>query len=159
MTRQPDDGYEANSAMNRKTDYSKLAKALCHLQAQVDNWRTLPADTPRLMHEAVEESIIQRFETAWDSLWKALRRYLRDEVGLAEVPNGPNPVLRLAHENGLLPSPIEQWLTYARLRVQTAHDYSHEKAQAALQYMDTFLQDANQLFIRLTGQTPDAYCA
>ena len=159
MTRQPDDGYEANSAMNRKTDYSKLAKALCHLQAQVDNRRTLPADTPRLMHEAVEESIIQRFETAWDSLWKALRRYLRDEVGLAEVPNGPNPVLRLAHENGLLPSPIEQWLTYARLRVQTAHDYSHEKAQAALQYMDTFLQDANQLFIRLTGQTPDAYCA
>ena len=139
-------------------DYTKLGKSLCHLQAQVDNWRTLPADTPPLMREAVEESIIQRFETAWDSLWKALRRHLRDEVGLAEVPNGPNPVLRLAHENNLLPSAIEQWLTYARLRVQTAHDYSHEKAQAALQHMDVFLQDATQLFIRLSGQTPDAYC-
>ncbi len=143
--------------MSPKIDHTKLARSLCHLQAQVDNWRTLPADTPSLMREAVEESIIQRFETAWDTLWKALRRHLRDEIGLAEVPNGPNPVLRLAHENNLLPSPIEQWLTYARLRVQTAHDYSHEKAQAVLQQMDAFLQDAHRLFTRLTGHTPDAY--
>ncbi len=139
-------------------DYSKFAKSLRHLQAQYENWHSLPEDTPILIREAVEESIIQRFETAWDSLWKALRRYLKDEIGLAEIPNGPNPVLRLAHENQLLPSPIEQWMTYARLRVQTAHDYNYQKAQEALKHMADFLQDATNLFIRLSGCTPDAYC-
>ncbi len=139
------------------TDYSKLARALIHLRAQYDNWRTLPESTPPLIREAVQESVIQRFETAWDALWKGLKRYLQDEVGLAEVPNGPNPILRLANENQLLPSHIDEWLYYARLRVQTAHDYSEQKAQEALQAMERFITDAEKLFSVLTGTTPDAY--
>ena len=72
---------------------------------------------PQLIREGVAESVIQRFETCWDCLWKVLRRYLQEQIGLAEVPNGPNPVLRLANENRLLPGSVEQWLRYGEARV------------------------------------------
>ena len=100
----------------------------------------------------MKESVVQRFETCWDCLWKVVKRYLEQEIGLPAVPNGPNPVLRLANENHLLPSPVEQWLLYAHTRVDTFHDYSGEKAMEALTLMDTFIPDAIALYQTLSGQ-------
>ncbi len=133
-------------------DYGKFESALKHLQAQFENYQTLDPSLPDLIQEAVSESVIQRFETCWDCLWKVLKRYLEEEIGLPEVPNGPRPVLRLANENRLLPTPIEKWMTYARLRVDTAHDYSGKKARQALEHMQAFIQDAIALDQKLTGK-------
>ncbi len=134
-------------------DYSKFEKALSHLQAQFENYRNLDSSLPDLLQEAVAESVIQRFETSWDCLWKVLKRYLEEVIGLAELPNGPKPILRLANENRLLPSPIEEWLDYANLRVATAHDYSGEKAQKALKRMEDYIRDAYALLERLKGSS------
>ena len=41
------------------------------------------------MHEGMAESVIQRFETCYDSLWKILRRHLVEALGIAEAPNSP----------------------------------------------------------------------
>ncbi len=131
-------------------DYGKFEKALQHLQAQYQNYRTLDPSFPRLIQEAVAESVIQRFETSYDSLWKVLKRHLIEALGLPDVPNSPKPVFRLAYENQLLPGRIEDWLEYANLRVATAHDYSGEKAQKALARMDDFIRDATALRERLT---------
>ncbi len=136
-------------------DYSKFARALAHLKAQYENYRTLDPALPTLIQEAVRESVIQRFETTWDFLWKVLKRHLQEAIGLAEVPNGPKPVLQLAHENRLLPGDIERWLAYADARIATAHDYSGKKADEALQQMDAFIADATALFQTLTGHLPD----
>ena len=127
-------------------EYDKYQKSLKHLDLQFQNYSTLDPSLPLLIQEGVAESVIQRFETCWDCLWKVLKRYLRDEIALPEVPNGPNPILRLAHENKLLASGIEVWLRYARARVGTSHDYSGEKADECLLLMADFIDDAQKLY-------------
>ena len=107
---------------------------------------------PQLIREGVAESVIQSFETCWDCLWKVLRRYLQEQIGLAEVPNGPNPVLRLANENRLLPGSVEQWLRYGKARVATAHDYIGTKADDTLAIMCSFIHDAMELYRTLSGE-------
>lgn len=134
-------------------EYDKFQKALKHLEAQYENYRTLDEGLPEITQEAVVESVIQRFEVCWDCLWKVLKRYLEEEIGLPEVPNGPNPVLRRANENHLLARPIEGWLKYAKARIDTSHDYSGEKAQDAIGLMGDFIDDAIDLYQTLSGET------
>ncbi|MEW8072614.1 MAG: nucleotidyltransferase substrate binding protein [Candidatus Thiodiazotropha sp.] len=134
-------------------EYDKFQKALKHLQAQFENYRTLDDELPELLQEAVVESVIQRFETCWDCLWKVLKRYLEEEIGLPDVPNGPNPILRRANENNLLPGTLENWMGYAKTRVSTSHDYSGEKAQDALALMGDFVDDAIGLYQTMSGES------
>ncbi|MDR1741876.1 MAG: nucleotidyltransferase substrate binding protein [Synergistaceae bacterium] len=122
-------------------------KALWHLRQQYENYSTLSPEQPSIMREAVAESVVQRFETCYDCMWKVLRRYLMDELGLPAVPNSPKPVLRIAGENGLFdPShPVEAWMKYADARVSTSHDYSGAKALNAIALTKNFIADAEAL--------------
>ena len=136
-------------------DYSKFKKALSNLQSQYRHYATLDPTLPGFLQEAMAESVIQRFETTWDCLWKVLKRHLIEAVGLPDVPNGPKPVLRLANENRLLPHTIENWIGYANTRVATSHDNSGEKARKALEIMEGFITDATALYCNLTGERWD----
>ncbi len=95
--------------------------------------------------------MIQRFESCYDTLWKTLKRYLTEEIGLPDTPSSPKPVLKLAGQNDILPSPVERWLQYADARVSTAHDYSGEKAANCLGIMGAFIHDAVALFQTISG--------
>lgn len=134
-------------------DYGKFRKALIHLELQYENYRTLGEGQPQLIREAVAESVIQRFETCYDCMWKILKRCLSEEFGLPDVPNSPRPILRLAGENNLLTPPVDRWMDYADARVSTSHDYSGEKAQEALSLMGDFVRDAGALLRTLSGET------
>ncbi|MEI6872969.1 MAG: nucleotidyltransferase substrate binding protein [Verrucomicrobiota bacterium] len=134
-------------------DYDKLQKALKHLEIQFQNYR-VAQDRPELTEldrEAIAESVIQRFETCYDTLWKDVKRYLIEELGLTEVPSSPKPILKLAGQNGLLASPVEKWLDYADARTDTAHDYSGEKASSTLASVEDFLKDAINLYQAMSG--------
>ncbi|VFM96672.1 MAG: nucleotidyltransferase substrate binding protein, HI0074 family [Candidatus Kentron sp. G] len=134
-------------------DYDKLEKSLRHLETQFINHqraRKRPELT-ELDREAIAESVIQRFETCYDSLWKVLKRYLAEILGLPEVPNSPKPIIRLAGQNDLLPSPVEQWLKYADARIGTSHDYSGKKALDTLAVIEAFIADAIALYQSMTG--------
>lgn len=136
-------------------DYDKFQKSLKHLELQYANHklaqdRTELADIDR---EAIAESVIQRFETCYDTLWKDLKRYLIEELGLADVPNSPKPILKLAGENDLFATSVEQWLKYADARTSTAHDYSGEKAAEVLLIVGDFIDDAIGLYQTMTGIT------
>jgi nucleotidyltransferase substrate binding protein (TIGR01987 family) len=136
-------------------DSEKLEKALKHLELQYANYRHAK-DRPELMaidREAIAESVIQRFETAYDTLWKDLKRHLIDALGLADVPSSPKPILKLAGENGLLTAPVATWLEYADARTRTAHDYSGEKAAETLVIVDSFIQDAISIYQMIAGKT------
>ncbi len=135
-------------------DFDKFQKSLKHLELQYQNYQGLEerSELGTLDQEAIKESVIQRFETCYDTLWKHLKRYLVEELGLPEVPNSPKPVFRLANENRLLRD-IDSWLRYANARVNTAHDYSPEKADASLELMEEFIGDAIGLYQTLTGNT------
>ena len=132
-------------------NYDNFRLSLKRLEEQHENYRNLDAALPELMREGIAESVIQRFETCYDCLWKVLKRYLTEGLGLAETPNSPKPIFRLAHENGLFASPLEQWLQYADARTDTAHDYDAEKARACLELIPAFIDDAIGLYQTMSG--------
>ncbi len=136
-------------------DYDKLQKSLRHLERQFENYK-LAQDRPELSNldrEAIAESVIQRFETCFDTLWKTLKRYLPEEIGLADTPNSLKPILRLAGQQDLFAATVDQWLKYADTCVSTAHDYSGEKAEDCLAIMQDFVDDATGLYQTMSGQT------
>ena len=136
-------------------DYSKFQMSLKRLVEQYENYQASDVSQPDLIREAIAESVIQRFETCYDCLWKVLKRYLIEDLGVADVPNSPKPIFRLAHTNNLYASPLEQWLLYAEARIDTSHDYDGEKAQACLDLMRDFIDDAIGLYQTMSGETWD----
>ena len=134
--------------------YSKFRDSLKLVEEQHHRLQALAkqTDTELWVLQAVKESAVQRFKTCWDCLWKVLKRYLNEELNLPEVPNAPNPILRLAGEALILPSSVGQWLKYARTRIDTSHDYSGEKADIALAILDDFVKDAVALYEKMTQE-------
>ena len=133
-------------------NYDKFQRSLKQLESQFGHWQALDQNLPEWMKEAVSESVIQRFETCYDCLWKVTKRYLKEGLGLPNVPNSPKPVFRVANENGLLTSDISQWLIYADTQISTSHDYDGEKAKAALNKMEGFINDAIALYHTMSGE-------
>lgn len=134
-------------------DYDKFQKALKHLEVQYENYKTLDESYPDLIKEGIAESVLQRFEICFDSAWKTLRRYLSEELGLSDLPNSPKPVLRLANENELFAGGIAEWFRYLKARNDTSHDYSEEKAVAALEVVEAFIDDTIGLYQTMSGET------
>ena len=136
-------------------DYSKFKKSLLQLQKQFANLQSLEQrqGLSTLDQEAIAESVIQRFETCYDCIWKVLKRHLNEKLGLPDLPNSPKPIFRIAADNQLLINSDAQWLIYAEARVQTAHDYDGLKAASTLALMPTFVADAVALFQTLTGES------
>ena len=130
-------------------NYDKFKKSLKHLELQFYNYERAEDRTGLndLDREALAESVIQRFETCYDTLWKHLKRYLNEELGLADIPSSPKPLFRLAAENNLLSSPVGQWHTYTDTRNETAHDYNVEKAAGCQELIPDFLDDAIGLYL------------
>jgi nucleotidyltransferase substrate binding protein (TIGR01987 family) len=134
-------------------EYDKFKRSLKHLELQFENYKGLDTMQPELIQEAVSESVIQRFETCYDCMWKVLKRYLQEELGIPEVPNSPKPIIRRGYENNLFTSTLEQWISYADARTGTSHDYSSEKAEDALGLMEDFVDDAIGLYQTMSGET------
>lgn len=139
--------------MENKIDYSKFQMSLKRLEQQHDNYQNLDTNLPAPTHEAFAESVIQRFETCYDCLWKILKRFLNQELGIADPPNSPKLIFRLAYENDLLPSPLESWFEYVQARIGTSHDYDGEKAKACPELMRNFIDDAIELYQTMTAKT------
>ena len=134
-------------------DYTKFKNSLKRLEEQNENYQSMDTSLPDLMKEAISESVIQRFETCFDSTWKVLKRYLSEELGLLDIPNSPKPILRSANDNELLSSDIEQWFDYLDARNGTAHDYSEDKANVSLEMANLFVDDAIGIYQTLSGET------
>ena len=133
-------------------NYEKFEKSLKRLQEQSKNYQTLDDSYPNFIKDGIAESVVQRFETCYDTLWKVLRRHLIVALALPEVPNSPKPIFRMANENNLLKSPVEQWFKYAQARIDTSHDYDGEKAKACLKLIPEFVNDAIVLLDVLSGE-------
>jgi len=134
-------------------DYSKFQMSLKRLMEQYENHITPKPSRSVLEEEGVAESVIQRFETCYDCLWKVLKRYLGEVLGIPDTPNSPKPILRLAYENNLFETPLDDWLEYAEARIKTSHDYDGVKAQACLSLVGDFVEDAKGLYESMTGES------
>lgn len=136
-------------------DYEKFHQSLKRLEEQYENYLALDASLPDLTQDAIAESVMRRFKACYDCLWKVLKRFLIEGLGIAVAPNSPKGVFRLAFENDLFATSLEDWLGYVEARIGTAHDYSGEKANACLEIMDDFIDDAIGLYQTMTEKTWD----
>ena len=132
-------------------DYSTFRSSLKRLEEQNGNHRQGNPALSDLDREGIAESVIQRFKTCYDCLWKVLKRYLTETLGVADTPNSPKPVFSLAHENDLLAAPLEQWFRYADARIDTSHDCDGEKAKGRLVLVPDFIDDAIGLYQTMSG--------
>jgi nucleotidyltransferase substrate binding protein (TIGR01987 family) len=135
-------------------DYSKLQKSLSHLELQYANYLSSQSRSALsdLDKEAIAESCIQRFEVCYDCAWKVLKRYLIEILGIPDVPNSPKPVFRLANENKLFSGSIEDWLRYADVRTNTAHDYDGDKALLCIKELRGFIDETRSLLTTMSGE-------
>lgn len=104
-----------------------------------------------LLQEAVQESLLQRFEYTLEIAWKSAKRYLVEQEGY-DKEMGPKTVLRLCGELGLLEA--ENWLLYLQARQDIAHDYSQQKAEAVLGLVTEFYASARQFYAALAAKLP-----
>ena len=132
-------------------DYSTFRSSLKRLEEQNGNHRQGNPALSDLDREGIAESVIQRFKICYDCLWKVLKRYLTETLGVADTPNSPKPVFRLAHENELFAAPLEQWFRYADARIDTSHDCDGEKAKGRLVLVPDFIDDAIGLYQTMSG--------
>ena len=138
----------------KKIDYSKFRLSLKRLKEQHENYLSLDTGLPVLFHEGIAESVIRRFRICYDCLWKVLRKYLIEGLGIAEIPSSSKSVIRLAHENNMFSSPPEQWFLYADARTSTSHDYGEKFAETTLHLLPAFLADA-KAFADMIEQADD----
>ena len=132
-------------------DYSKFTQSLRRLEEQHRHFVQDTEGQPDWIVEGTRESVIQRFETCFDTSWKMLRRYLLNNLGLVDVPSSPIPVLRLGGSNRLLGGETVDWIEYNKARISTSHDYDGKKAEACISLLPRFIGDAIRLHEQLTG--------
>ena len=129
-------------------NYEKLEKSIYHLKKQYENF--LHSDQRKLSSldkEAIKESVIQRFSICHDTLWKYLKKYLREKEKLVDIPNSPNGVFRKCYEVKIIDKDLlERLMEYNQLRVGVSHDYIALKAEDSLKQMKGFIQDVENIY-------------
>ena len=128
--------------------YGKLEKSLNELKEQYASYSTLDEQgLSEVNQRAVKNSVIKCFEFCYDTLWKQIKKYLKDQNGMVDLRNSPIPIFRDAFENLLFDKDVHKRLVqYNKIRNDAAHDYSIEKAMAALDKIGDFIQDTAEIY-------------
>ena len=134
------------------TDYSKFKEALKRLEERYVDYIEHFASLPSYLQESIKESCIQRFEVCFDTGWKYLKKYLKEDQGLSEVPDSPKGVIKRAAAADVIDD-AAKWIVFMEKRNGTSHDYSGDKADAAIQVLGVYIQEAIILYERMTGET------
>ncbi len=132
-------------------DYTQLKTAIQRFGEMLDAYRN-NAGRPPLEQEAVQDSLIKRFEYTLETAWKICKKHLEEE-GFAEAATGsPKSIIRLAAQRNLISDP-ESWFIYLQFRQDTSHDYSSDKAEAVLDITEDFYEDVVDLYRAMTGES------
>ncbi len=132
-------------------DYAQLKTAIQRFGEMLQAYRN-NANRPPLEQEAVQDSLIKRFEYTLEVAWKICKKHLEEE-GFAEAVTGsPKSIIRLAAQRNLISNP-EAWFNYLQFRQDTSHDYSSDKAEAVLDIVEGFYEDVVNLYRGLTGES------
>ena len=137
------------------TRHERFKMTLERLGEQYVNCRGMDLSLPAITREAVAESVIRRFNICYDCMWKVLRLHLTECFGVADIPNSPKPVFRLAFENDLFAGSLEQWMVYADSRVGIMDGYEGQKVNERLEIVGDFLRDAENLRRTIGKETCD----
>jgi nucleotidyltransferase substrate binding protein (TIGR01987 family) len=133
--------------------YTQLKTAIERFGEMLEAFRHNDRREP-LERQAVQDSLIKRFEYTLESARKTCKRHLEEE-GFAEAATGsPKSIMRLAAQRKLIADP-ERWFGYLRLRIDILHDYSIDKIEAILDIALDFYQDVMKLCQGMTERTSE----
>ena len=135
-------------------DYVQFKTAIQRFGEMLEAFRHNDSREP-LEQEAVQDSLIKRFEYTLETAWKTCKRHLEEE-GFAEAATGsPKSIIRLAVQRNLIANP-EAWFGYLQFRQDTSLDYSSDKAETVLDIAEDFYKDVVGLYREMTGES-DAF--
>ncbi len=96
-------------------DFDQYKKAIHRFEEMLNAYRDDTADRTELEKEAIQDSLIKRFEYTLEVSWKSCKRYLNEE-GFTEAATGsPKSIMRLAAEAGIIRS-AQNWIDYINAR-------------------------------------------
>ena len=132
-------------------DYIQLKTAIDRFGEMLEAFRH-NEKRPPLEQEAVQDSLIKRFEYTLEVAWKTCKRHLVEE-GFAEAATGsPKSIMRLAAQRNWVANP-ETWFGYLQFRQDTSHDYSSDKAEAVLDICEDFYLDVTKLYQGMSSES------
>ena len=134
-----------------KQNLTFLAKAV----ASLDKLRRRVADESFMSRQddvvrlGLQAGLIQNFEFTYELSWKAMKRWLANNVN-PEIVDGVTrrELFRLAAENRLIED-VDEWMLYHAARNQTAHRYDSNLAAETLALMADFVHAAQYLLATL----------
>lgn len=131
-------------------DLDSLRNTVSSLERSLRVAETVAAMTPDL-RETVRAGVIQHFEVAYESSWKFIQRWLRENSSPSEAdsPRTRKDLFRMAARSGLLSDPTP-WFGFGEARNLTSHTYDEANAEASLKAARAFLPYAQDLLKRLT---------
>jgi nucleotidyltransferase substrate binding protein (TIGR01987 family) len=132
-------------------DYTQLKTAIKRFGEMLDAYRNNAGRAP-LEQEAVQDSLIKRFEYTLEMAWKICKKHLEEE-GFAEAATGsPKSIIRLAAQRNLINNP-ETWFSYLRFRQDILQDYPSIKSESLFNIAKTFYEDVVKLYLVMTGES------
>ncbi len=130
-------------------DYTQLKTAIQRLGEMLDAFRNNAGRSP-IEQEALQDSLIMRFEYTLEIAWKICKKHFEEE-GFAEAATGsPKSIIRLAAQRNLISNP-EAWFTYLRFRHDTSHNYPTVDTESSFDITQEFHEDLLSLYRKVTG--------
>ena len=130
-------------------DYIQLKTAIERFGEMLEAFRHNDRRPP-LEQEAVQDSLIKRFEYTLEVAWKTCKRHLQEE-GFTEAATGsPKSIMRLAAQRELIGNP-EPWFNYLQFRQHILYDCSHEKMIPIFDIAENFYEDVKKLYKGMTS--------
>jgi len=143
--------------MNSKTpkqDLSPLEKAIVSLEQlrlRVADEAFMAAQD-NVVRLGLQAGLIQNLEFTFELCWKAMRRWLENNINPESVDGVTRRELfRLAAENRLIED-VEEWMTYHAARNQASHQYDSALAEDILSLMADFARAAQRLLNNLKAR-------
>lgn len=110
-------------------DFSSLQQSVVALQRSLDESLPLLPSLSPVMQDTVKSGVIQHFEVAYEQCWKAMKRWLENNINPESVDGVTRRELfRLAAEQQLIKD-VDQWMLFHKGRNETSHTYDATTAK------------------------------
>lgn len=132
-----------------KLDFTSLEQSVHSLRRSLDEVTPLLDSLSPVMQDTVKSGIIQHFEVAYEQCWKAMKRWLENNVTRELVDSASRRELfRLAAESRLI-ADVDQWMTFHRGRNETSHTYNATTAGDVYAIAVAFLPAAERFLAEI----------
>ena len=128
---------------------TSLSQSVTVLREPVEDFVRNGSTFSPLQQATFRFGIIQNFEIAYEQCWKAMKRWIEENIAPDVLFGTPRiELFRRAAENGLIDD-VEQWMTFHQARNSTSHIYSADIAAEVYETAVRFVPEAEAVLQNL----------